>query len=126
MHDKKIIKIYFYNPAFAQRIYKRRTCMAGCGFFLFHCCCGDLQQSFKRTLTKTLISGCTNITVRNIFGLDFPLGVQTLLATLSVMMMMRIIECAEMCCKCAVALQHMCCKCEITAHVMILILNPKS
>ena len=44
------------------------------------------------------------------FGLDFPLGIQTLLVTLSVMM--RIIECAEMCCNNAVhVLQY-------TAHVL--------
>ena len=40
---------------------------------------------------------------KNIFGLDFPLGVQTLLVTLS--LMMRKIECAEMCRNAAHVLQ---------------------
>ena len=52
--------------------------------------------------TETLIT--LSLVVKLIFGLDFPLGVQTLVPALSLMIK---IECAEMCCNCA----EKCCKC---------------
>ena len=48
------------------------------------------------------MAGNKVLEIDNIFGLDFPLGVQTLLVTLS---LMRKIECAEMCRNAAHVLQ---------------------